>query len=287
MRKPSKEKKVRRIGGTIVASVDEISRVKLNQHLNLDMVSAPVEASVDPELKEARAKMSAAKKAFMADPSVENKREAKAARELFEKVEYTHFLEMDKDKAIRQVRNKMMSMELKAEDLKRKIQGQKMVRLDCQARGDGKGIMKCDQQTMKFEGQCALAIHEGDRYRVMLGHVISGDRTGVTFAEPKYKNDKISLALKIRHAEKLGNTSLAAKYREEMLALKLNDGRKAKRTKTKEAPKKVKNRPGVKLNSERTVGRSAEANKDRFEKLEESKQNARTRSQADSYKINY
>ena len=42
MRKPSKEKKVRRIGGTIVASVDEISRVKLNQHLNLDMVSAPV-----------------------------------------------------------------------------------------------------------------------------------------------------------------------------------------------------------------------------------------------------
>jgi len=183
MRKPKKEKKQRRIGGVIDSVVDDISRVKLNEHLNFDTVSAPVEASTDPDLKDARAKMSAAKKAFMADPSSENKREAKAARELFEKVECEHFLAIDKDKAIRQVRNKMMSMELRAEDLKKKIQGQKMVRLDCQARADGKGIMKCDQQTMKLEGQCALAIHEADRYKVMLGHVISGDRTGVSFSE--------------------------------------------------------------------------------------------------------
>lgn len=287
MRKPKGQTRDRRIGGTIDPKVEEISRVKLNQHLNLDTYSPPVEAIPDSDLKESRAKMSAAKKAFMADPSVENKRAAKAAREEFEKTEYTHFLAIDKDKAIKQVRNKMMSMELKAEELKRKIQNQKMVRLDCQARADGRGIMKCDQQTMKFEGQCALAIHEGDRYRVMLGHVISGDRTGVSFGEATYKNDKISLALKIRSAEKRGDLSLVAKYKEEMLSLKLSDGRKAKRTKKPVEPTTNAKRSKLKLNNERTVGKSADSNKERVVKLEENKQNDRTRNQADSYNINY
>ena len=121
--------------------------------------------------------------------------------------------------------------------------------------------MKCDQQTMKFEGQCALAIHEGDRYRVMLGHVISGDRTGVSFGEATYKNDKISLALKIRSAEKRGDLSLVAKYKEEMLSLKLSDGRKAKRTKKPVKPTTNAERSRLKLNNERTVGKSADLTK--------------------------
>ncbi len=287
MRKPKTEKRARRIGGTIDPKVEDISRVKLNQHLNLDTFSPEVESTPMPDLKESRAKMSAAKKLFKADPTVDNKRAAKAAREEFEKAEYDHFLSIDKDKAIKQVRNKMMSMELKAEELKRKIQDQKMVRLDCQARADGRGIMKCDTDTAKMEGQCALAIHESDRYRKMLGHVVSGDRTGVNFGEATYKNDKISLALKIRSAEKKGDLSLAAKYKEEMLALKLSDGRKAKRTKKPAKPTTNAERAQLKLNNERTVGKSADSNKDRVEKLEETKQNNRTRNQADSYTIKY
>jgi len=264
MRKPKTEKRDRRIGGTIDPKVEDISRVKLNQHLNLDTYSPVVETIGDSDLKDARSKMSAAKKQFMSDPSVENKTLAKAAREEFEKTEYTHFLAMDTDKAIKQVRNKMMSMDLKAEELKRKIQGQKAVRLNCQARADGRGIMKCDTDTAKMEGQCALAIHESDRYRKMLGHVISGDRTGVNFGEATYKNDKISLALKVKSAEKRGDLSLAAKYKEELLSLKLNDGRKAKRTKKPAKSTKVKERSQLKLNSGKDVGQAADPHKNKL-----------------------
>lgn len=274
MRKPKKEKTPRRIGGMIDPGVDDASRVKLNQHLELFAAAITVEASPDLDLAEAKAKMSAAKKAFMADPSTENKIEAKYAREEWEKAEKTHFLSIDKDKGFKQVRNKMMSMELKAEELKKRIQLQPAKRLECQARADGMGVLKCDQETAKMEGQYALAIHEANRYKSMMGEVLTGKGEGMSYSE---RGAKISLSQRMRNSKLRGDHSLAAKLAEERLALQLNDTRKFK-----EAPKegaKAADRKGLKLKSDKEVSTDAALNELRKQLSEKTRRSSRTEAQ--------
>jgi hypothetical protein len=291
MRRIKPPKTERRVGGGIDPIIDDISRVKLNEHIDLYASVLQVEASPEPELAEAKAAMVEAKRAFMADPSTENKLAAKYAREGWEKAEKTHFLTIDKDRAIKQVRNKMMSFELKAEDLRRRIQQQPIKRLECQSRNDGMGVLRCDQETAKLEGQCALAIHEASRYRSLMGQVMTGAREGVNFSEsedyaqlcqrpdgsvygttgqcrkgsptsaqpqkPKRVESpthraKVGLGVRIRNAERKGDMSLLAKLREERMALSMKGKPMGKVAQPAE-------RKAVKLKDENQVRKDAKA----------------------------